>query len=210
MGMSRFEWSTVDRTLRQPLVPRSRLVLVALVVVLGLSLTSPLWSMDFAAPQYPKGLHLSIYAHTVTGDIHEINTLNHYIGMHRIDRAELSDLDWIPFGIGILALLCLRVAAIGDLRSLVDLSVLFVYFSAFSGARFVYKLWVFGHDLDPKAAITVDPFMPAVLGTKQIANFTTTSLPAGGSVWLLAFGAGLGVVLLWNVWVRAREASAAA
>jgi hypothetical protein len=208
--MSRLEWSTVDRTLRQPLVPRSRIVLAVLVVALGLSLTAPLWSMDFAAPQYPEGLQLSIYAHTVTGDINEINTLNHYIGMHRIDRAELSDLDWIPFGIGILALLCLRVAAIGDLRSLVDLSVLFVYFSAFSGARFVYKLWVFGHDLDPKAAITVDPFMPAVLGTKQIANFTTTSLPAGGSVWLLAFGAGLGVVLLWNVWVRAREASAAA
>lgn len=203
--MSRFEWSTVDRVLSRPLVPRSRILLAVLVVALGLSLSAPLWSMHFQAPQYPSGLHLSIFAYTVTGDINEINTLNHYIGMHRIDRAALSDLDWIPFGIGVLALLCLRVAAIGDLRSLVDLSVLFLYFSAFSGARFVYKLWVFGHDLDPKAAITVDPFMPAVLGTKQIANFTTTSLPAAGSAWLFVFGVGLGATLLWNLWARARE-----
>jgi len=206
--MSFFDWNTVDRTLREPLVPRSRLVLVALVAVLALSLWAPLWSMHFKAPQYPKGLHLSVYAYTVTGDIHEINTLNHYIGMKHIDRAELSDLDWIPFGIGILALLCLRVAALGDLRSLVDLSVLFLYFSAFSGARFVYKLWVFGHDLDPKAAITVDPFTPAVLGTKQIANFTTTSLPAAGSFWLVAFGLGIAAVLLWNVTARVRAAPA--
>jgi copper chaperone NosL len=204
-----FEWNTVDRALREPLVPRSRLVLVALIAALALSLASPLWSMNFFAPQYPQGLHLSIYAHTVTGDINEINTLNHYIGMHHIDRAELSDLDWIPFGIGVLALLCLRVAAIGDLRSLVDLSVLYLYFSAFSGARFVYKLWVFGHDLDPKAPITVDPFTPAVLGTKQIANFTTRSLPAGGSVWLVVFGLGLAAVLLWNVAARRTRAAPA-
>ena len=200
--MSEGIWNSVDRLLSQPLVPRSRLFLAALIVVLGLTFTAPLWSMDFQAPQYPKGLHLEIFAHTVTGDVNEINTLNHYIGMHHIDRAELSDLDWIPFGLGLLALLCLRVAAIGDLRSLVDLSVLFLYFSAFAGARFVYKLYVFGHDLDPKAAITVDPFTPAILGTKQIANFTTTSLPAMGSVWMGVFGVGLAAALLWNVRAR--------
>ena len=31
----------------------------------------------------------------------------------KLDRAELSDLDWIPFAIGVLGLLTLRVAAIG-------------------------------------------------------------------------------------------------
>lgn len=196
-----------DRILDGPLITRSRLVLALLVVPLLLSLTAPLWVMHFSAPQYPKGLALQIFAHTVTGDVHEINTLNHYIGMAHIDRASLSDLDWIPFGIGALMLLCLRVAAIGDVRSLVDLTVLFLYFSAFSFARFVYKLYVFGHDLDPKAAITVDPFMPGVIGTKQIANFTTTSLPAGGSIWLLVFGLGLAGVLVWNLTVAWRARS---
>jgi hypothetical protein len=203
-------FNRLDRILDAGLIARSRLALVALIVPLLLSLTAPLWVMHFAAPQYPDGLTLQIYAYTVTGDVHEINTLNHYIGMQHIDRAALSDLDWLPFGIGVLILLCLRVAAIGDVRSLVDLTVLCFYFSAFSFARFVYKLYVFGHDLDPKAAITVDPFMPGVLGTKQIANFTTTSLPAGGSFWLALFGVGLVVVLAWNVASTWRERSAVA
>ena len=61
------------------------------------------------APQYPQGLTLDIYAHKVEGgrngaDIQEINTLNHYIGMKHLDRAQLSDLDWLPFGFGVLAL----------------------------------------------------------------------------------------------------------
>ncbi|MGH0033206.1 MAG: hypothetical protein ACQGVC_25725 [Myxococcota bacterium] len=201
-----------DRTLDGGLITRSRLVLVLLVAPLLLSLTAPLWIMHFQAPQYPDGLALEIFAHTVTGDVQEINTLNHYIGMHSIDRASLSDLDWIPFGIGVLVLLALRVALIGDVRSLFDLTVIFVYLSAFSFARFVYKLYVFGHDLDPKAAITVDPFMPGVLGTKQIANFTTISLPGMGSLWLGVFGVGLTAVLLWNLapaWRNSQSQSAA-
>jgi hypothetical protein len=201
-----------DRTLDGGLIPRSRLLLALLVVPLLASLTAPLWVMRFEAPQYPDGLTLEIYAHTVTGDVQEINTLNHYIGMQRIDRAALSDLDWIPFGIGVLVMLALRVALIGDVRSLFDLTILFLYFSAFSFARFVYKLYVFGHDLDPKAAITVEPFMPGVLGSKQIANFATISLPGGGSLWLGLFGLGLAAVLLWNLapGLRGRPAQAAA
>ena len=38
-----------------------------------------------------------------------------------------------------------------ELRSLIDLCVSFGYFSVFSMARFVYRLYVFGHDLDPRA-----------------------------------------------------------
>lgn len=199
-----------DRALSGPLVTSSRLLLVALVAPLALTLTAPLWTMQFQAPQYPDGLELEIFAHTVTGDVQEINTLNHYIGMQPIDRAALSDLDWLPFGLGVLALLCLRVAVIGSLRSLIDLMVLFLYFSAFSFARFVYKLYVFGHELDPKAAITIEPFMPSVLGTKQIANFVTTSLPAAGSLWIGVFGVGLAAALAWNLAATLRNEPARA
>ncbi len=72
--------------------------------------------------------------------------------------------------------------------------MLTTYVSGFAFARFVYKLYVFGHELDPEAPVKVEPFMPAVLGTKQIANFTTSSLPGLGSLLLGAFS--LGVVLL--------------
>jgi hypothetical protein len=198
------------RHLSRPLLLRSRILLALLVVPLGLSFTAPLWNIHMLAPQYPDGLDLDIYAHTVDGDVQEVNTLNHYIGMDRIDRASLSDLDWIPFAIGALIVLTLRVAVIGENRSLVDLVVLFVYFSAFSMGRFAYKLYVFGHNLDPRAPFTVEPFMPALLGTKQIANFTTTSMPQGGTLWVGVFAVGLLVVLAWNWFAAPREPHTAA
>ena len=86
----------------RPLSGRARLGLIVLLAPLLASFAWPLWSMRFEAPQYPDGLRLEIYAHTVEGDLHEINTLNHYIGMASIDRAELSDLDWIPFALGVI------------------------------------------------------------------------------------------------------------
>ena len=193
------------RRLAAPLFFRSRIVLGLLVIPLGLSFTAPLWTMDMEAPQYPDGLQLRIFAYSVEGDVREINTLNHYIGMDSLDRAALADLDWIPFALGALILFTLRVAAIGDRRSLIDLVVLFVYFSAFSMARFVYKLYVYGHNLDPRAPFTVEPFTPAVFGTKQIANFSVTSLPAGASFAIGVFGLGLVAVMIWNLLPSSHE-----
>ena len=172
------------------------LLAVALLVV---SIFLPYWKMTLQAPQYPKGLSVQAYIFKLTGDVGEIDGLNHYIGMHSIDRAALSDLDWIPFAIGALILLTLRVAAIGDLRGLIDLIVVFCYFSIFSLFRFGYQLWVFGHNLDPRAPFEMEPFMPPLLGTAQIANFTTTSLPSGASYLIGIFALGLAAAVVWNL-----------
>lgn len=196
--------------LAQPLQFRSRILLAVLAIPLALVFSAPLWTLTMQAPQYPQGLHLHIYAHTVTGDVAEVNTLNHYIGMQTISRASLSDLDWIPFAVGVLILLLLRVAAIGDLRSLCDVLVLFLYFSLFSMARFAYRLYVFGHNLDPSAPFEVEPFTPAIFGTQQVANFTITSLPAGGTAWIGLFGIGLVSAVVWNFaanWSNGRGAA---
>lgn len=196
--------------LTEPIDGRARVLIALLVIPLGLSFTQPLWNIHMVAPQYPRGLDLDIYAHTIEGDINEINTLNHYIGMARIDRAELSDLDWIPFALGALILLALRVAAVGDLRALLDLTVLLTYFSIFSVGRFYYKLYVFGHNLDPRAPFTVEPFTPALLGTQQIANFTTTSLPRGAT-WLIGvFAVGLFALTAWQIARSVRGSSVTA
>lgn len=186
-------------SLGRPVTFGSRVALLALVLPLALSFTQPLWSMHLVAPQYPNGLDLDIYAYTVEGDLNEINTLNHYIGMAKINRASLSDLDWIPFALGALILLTLRVAAVGDVRSLIDLLVLSGYFGLFSLGRFYYRLYVFGHNLDPRAPFEVEPFTPPLFGTEQIANFTTTSLPAGASVLIGIFSVGLLAIVAWNL-----------
>jgi len=197
--------------LDEPIRFRSRILLALLVVPLMLSFTQPLWRISMEAPQYPQGLYLDVHAYKLGGghdghDIQEINELNHYIGMRRIERSEFADLDWIPFALGFLTILTLRAAAIGKVRSLIDLSVLTAYVGLFSLARFVYKLWVFGHDLDPRAPVNITPFMPVVVGTKQVANFTTHSWPNVGTGFMAVFAVGVMLVAAWHCWVGYREA----
>jgi hypothetical protein len=197
--------------LDRPLVPWTRGLLALLVIPLVLAFTQPLWRIRLEAPQYPQGLQLEIYAHTIEGGNHgqhlqEINTLNHYIGMHKIDRGELSDLDWLPFALGALALLTLRAAAIGNVRALIDQCVLTSYVLLFSMGRFVYKMYVYGHNLAPDAPVKVAPFTPALLGSKQIANFTTHSQPMLGTALVSVFFVGLVVVTAGHLWAGRREA----
>lgn len=199
---------------REPVRLRARLLLVLLVVPLALAFTAPLWNIYMLAPQYPEGLTLDIYAYKVEGgrdglDISEINVLNHYIGMAPIDEVALSDLDWIPFALGVLIILTLRVGAVGDIRALIDLAVITGYFSVFAFGRFVFKLYVLGHNLDPKAPVNIDGFMPAVFGTKKIANFTITSLPELGSLYMAVFAIGVMALTGWHLWVGRREAQRA-
>jgi copper chaperone NosL len=196
--------------LDRPLYGKARLLLLVMIVPLAMTFTQPLWRISMQAPQYPAGLYMEIYSHKIEGGNHgqhikEINTLNHYIGMRAIDRAELSDLDWIPFAIGLLILLTLRCAAIGNVRMLVDLAVLAGYIGAFAMGRFVYKLYVFGHNLDPDAPIKLEPFTPAIIGTKKIANFSTQSYPQLGSLYIGLFFAGIFAVLAWHLIAGRRQ-----
>jgi copper chaperone NosL len=192
------------QALDRPLGASLRIGIALLVIPLLTSLLLPLWTIRMQAPQYPSGLRLDIYAYTIQGgndgrDLREINTLNHYIGMKKLDPSDFADLDWIPFAIGGLALLALRVAAIGDGRALVDLAVLTIYFSLFSAGRFVFKMWWYGHHLDPTAPIDMEPFMPAILGTQQIGNFSTQGYPLSGSLLLGVFVTGVAVLALWHL-----------
>lgn len=198
--------------LDRPLLMRSRIPLALLVIPLVLSFFSPLWRISMEAPQYPDGLSMNIYAYSLEGgregrDLEEINNLNHYIGMKRIERADFADLDWIPFALGLLAILTLRVAAVGNVRSLIDLAVMVTYVLGFMGARFVYKLYIFGHELDPRAPVDIPPFTPVILGTKQIANFTTHSMPQTGSYWLFTFVAGVCLITVLHLWLGRRAAA---
>ena len=188
-----------------PLRGGARLLLIALVVPLLLSFAFPLWRISMKAPQYPDGLSMDIYSYQLVGgndghDVQEINTLNHYIGMHTVTREELRDLDWMPFGIVAMALLAMRAALLGNVRAMIDLSMIAAYISLVAFGRFVWMLWEFGHHLDPKAPVKVAPFMPVVFGSKQIANFMTHSMPQLGSVFLLLFTGGIWCITLWYLW----------
>jgi hypothetical protein len=199
--------------LSQPLMFKARIVLALLVVPLVLAFTAPLWRISMVAPQYPQGLAMDVYAYKIAGgndgqDIKEINVLNHYIGMHRLDTTASADLDWIPFALGAMALVALRASALGTVRDLIDLLVVTGYVSLFAFGRFVYRLWVFGHDLDPHAPMKVKPFMPVVIGHRTVANFETFSYPQLGSWLLLAFGVGVAALAVWHLVVGRKRARA--
>ncbi len=177
-----------------PLSVKGRILILIAVIVLVPAYLFPLWDMTFYSNQYTDGLSMQIYAYQLEGgktpnrdDLREINQLNHYIGMRPLLESEFSEFTWLPFGIGALMLLSLRAMVIGKMANVVDVFVLFSYFGAFSLWSFYHRLYSYGHNLDPTAAIKVQPFTPPLLGTKQIANFTVYSFPDIASYALVAF-----------------------
>ncbi len=183
----------VTRKLAQPLSLKSRAVSAVAALVLPLSFLAPLWHMTFMAQQYPEGLDLYIYSHALVGgddgnDLTEINVLNHYIGMKELVPEDFNELKWIPLIVGGLALLTLRAAIIGTLGSLVDVFVISAYFGLFSLWSFWYKMSFYGRELDPVAAVQVDPFMPPIFGYELVGQFHVWSYPAAGSYVMAAFG----------------------
>lgn len=203
------------RFLAQPLFFRWRFALALCVVPLALSFTQPLWRITIQSPRIDRDLSLSVYAHTIESgsdgrDLRDINVLNHYVGMKPISRQDLTDLDWIPFGLCLLVILTLRCAAIGDVSSLLDLVVLTGYAGLFGLARFAYRLHSYGHNLNPDAPTPVEPFTPAILGTQQVGDLTVTSQPAAGVLLVGVFVAALVAILAYHLVVGRREAVARA
>jgi copper chaperone NosL len=175
-----------ERFLNKRLNAVSRLWIIVACVCLVASFFFPLWHINLVAPQYRGGLDMWIYSHQLVGgnegqDLVEINLLNHYIGMQEIHEADFFEMQIIPFALGFFILFGLRAVVFGAMSNLIDYLALFFYFTMFSLATFVYRLYSYGHNLDPRAPINPDPFWPAVIGTKQIANMTQTSLPGGAS-----------------------------
>ena len=128
------------KALDLPLTPTSRVLVALAALLVVVSLFVPLWHMTFVAQQYPEGLDLWIYSHDLIGgddgnDLTEINVLNHYIGMSELHPSDFSELKWLPLVIGLIIVLTFRSAAIGNLRSLIDVLVLFAYSPELRHAR---------------------------------------------------------------------------
>jgi hypothetical protein len=194
-----------NRLLEQPMGGTPRVLLVVATLLMVPLYLLPLWNMTMFAPQYPDGLRLHIYSYRLDGgnsgqDIKEINVLNHYIGMHDLAAEDFTEFKWIPFVVGALGLIFLRAAVQGKISDLLDASMLFVYFGLFSLWSFGFKLWSYGHHLAPTAAVKVPPFMPPLIGDKQLANFHVYSYPGSGSYFMLgaALMLALAAFLAWH------------
>jgi copper chaperone NosL len=194
--------------LRRPPSAVARVLLLLAAASLVVAVFLPFWEIRLVAPQYQEGLTLHIYAYKLIAgnggqDLHEINNLNHYIGMRTIKEADFIEMRWVPFALGVFVLLSLRSAAIGILRGVVDLLVLYLYFTAFSFGSFYYRLYTYGHQLDPRAPMTIQPFTPVMFGQQQIANFEQSSYPDIGALFLGLFP----LFLIGALWLSRKEES---
>ena len=192
--------------LRRPLSPGARVLMLLGAAALAAAVLLPIWRIVLVAPQYQEGLSLHIYSYQLVAgnngqDLHEINNLNHYIGMKPIAAADFVEMRWVPFALGVFILLALRSVVVGTIGSLVDLLVLFLYFTAFSFGSFYYRLYTYGHQLDPRAPMTIEPFTPVLIGRQQIANFEQASWPDTGTLFLGLFP----LLLIVAIWLSRKE-----
>jgi hypothetical protein len=194
---------SVTTWLDRVLSPRARLAVLGVGVLLLVAAVFPLWRITMFANQFPEGLRLSIYSYKLVGgaggaDLEGINILNHYIGMKDITAADFVEMKFIPFALGMFFLLSLRTVLFAKVRDLVDLTVLLLYFSAFSFGVFWYRMYAYGHHLNPEAPIKVPPFTPPLFGHQHLANFDIYSFPGAGTLLLMAATGVLAGLLAWD------------
>jgi hypothetical protein len=189
--------------------PASRLIVLVAALAMVALYFAPLWKISLQAPQYPEGLGLLIRIDTIEGvgphDLKNINGLNHYIGMKEIVPDAIPELTFMPFILGALIVWGLLAAATGKRWILYSWFGALVV-SAVAGLVDFY-LWGYdyGHNLDAEMAIIKIPgmtYQPPLIGTKNLLNFTATSLPAiGGWIAIVAGG-----VVGWRSWKELRGA----
>jgi copper chaperone NosL len=187
---------------------KSRVLMVVATLALLPAVFLPTWTITLHAPQYPDGLAVQIYPHTVKGQIGEVNVLNHYIGMQEIHADEFPEFRFIPFfilrffGFALLTALIgqMAIAAIGWLD--------FVLFGTVMLYVFQKWLYQFGNNLDPSAPLNIDPFTPHFIGPTSVAQFSVSSWPAAGAI-LMGIAGLMGPLIVLYEWRRSARGPAA-
>ena len=152
----------------------------------------PIWSCSLEAPNYPKkafpeGIPVFFHFDGFSGEVHEMNTINHYVGMDPMWRGGQIERE-----IGIYALLGLSLFMIYFIlfnkKILTYIMVIPAFLPLLFIADYSYWLYWFGHNLHDWGAFKIKPFMPTVFGDGKIAQFTTHSYPTIGFYMLLLIG----------------------
>jgi copper chaperone NosL len=186
-------------------IPRI-LILLASVLMIGVYVF-PLWSVRLTAPQYPEGLGMQIRINTVEGatenDLNNINNLNHYIGMKRIEPDAIPELRIMPWIVAAIIVTGLATAALARRRVLYAWTAGFLAIAIIGLIDFWKWEYDYGHHLDNEHAILKIPgmtYQPPLIGAKQLLNFRAVSLPSlGGILAGLAMALALtAVVLAWR------------
>ena len=165
-----------------------RILMFLAVVLLASLFIWPMWSITLLAPQYPDGVQMHIYIDKIGGSspgtLQNVNILNHYIGMQKIEPDSIPELKYMK-PIVIFFMLTALIAAIVDRKMIYGIWGLLLLL-VFLVGLYDFYLWEYdyGHNLDPNAPMKFEgaSFQPPLIGRKEILNFTAISLPHVGGV----------------------------
>lgn len=165
----------------------AKALLLGAAVAVFSSIFFPWWYLVVKAPQYPKGLRVHVYLDHVTGDVREIDTLNHYIGMRPLAEAAKLEKQFALPGMAIV-IVCLVLSIFVRGRISILLILPAIVLPAIFAADLYLWLRDFGLHLNPRAPLSssVKPFVPPLLGQGKIAQFQASAN--------FAFGHGLSML----------------
>ena len=183
------------RSLGDYLLPSALLMGAALLLMISMFL--PYWSMRMEAPQYPKGLTVDVYVNRLVGDVSEVDALNHYLGMPKLDEGGQLERSVSIAAILVLGLLLMAGVFVHNQWAGI-LALPTLLFPLIFLADLWWILYRYGHSIDPTSPLgsAIDPFTPPLLGEGIVGQFSTH---AGlGSGFYLALAAI--VVMLIGLW----------
>jgi len=171
-----------------------------LPVVLAIpSFILPMWEFQLNAPLYgQRWLQITVYPLTgVSGDVEEINLVNHYVGLGNIGNEHIPEIVYMPYVYTAFIVMTLLSAATLFLRRKKPAILFFVIGLVLVASIYAYiYVWLYGytHTIIPGAPVKIEPFDPPFIGEYKIANFVIRSYP-GPSLILLTISAAIGVIL---------------
>lgn len=178
-------------------------MLAAVLLLIGVFLF-PIWQITLEAAQFPGGLRLNIWINKFSGDegggniIANINILNHYIGMQKIEPDAIPELQYFPYVIYVMMGLGIVVMFINRAWAYLSWGILLVVLGLLGVYDFYLWMYDYGHNLDPTAPIKVPgmTYMPPLFGEKDLLNFYVKSYPRLATI-LLGISILLSFVAFW-------------
>jgi copper chaperone NosL len=179
----------------------TRILLIAALLAMASAWFLPAWEIQLWAPQYPEGLNMKIWLDRLSGDFDIINGLNHYIGMKQIKAEMFPEFGFMKPALGLLIAIGL-LPVISGKRAFLWLFVIALFLAGGLGIYDFYR-WGhdYGHNLDPRAAISVPgmTYDPPLIGYKALLNFTAYSGPDKGGYALIGAGVLASALLAWEL-----------
>ena len=175
---------------------KSKILMIVGSILLLFLFVLPLWNIALEAPQYPDPLQINIYITKMTGDIQNINIMNHYVGMAKLPE-KMKEFELFPIVVIIMAIVGVIIGFIGKRKLYMAWFIVMIILGSAGMYDFYKWEYEYGHNLNPKAAIKFpgQAYQPPLIGSKDILNFKAHSYPASGGYLLF-----LGMFMSLSAW----------